>query len=917
MIQWWLVRREAGAAWPVVGVLAGLIAVLTAVVLGWPARFDRLTDRALAAEVGQAQSLATLVGAHGETEPALSAWRSDPGTPASQDDDLDRVGRAMEQHAGPWLGERRGQAETGAAAVQGLGMPYGHAPIVRLAYRQQADLPYVQGRAPGAGADGQVEVAVSEATRDGLGLTLGQHVQLASSDGWSARVVLVGVFRTDPADARTWRQLPLAVAPLTVNAEVGKELDGELLTSRDGLAQVRSGDRTPLTLGWDWTVTPGPGDGTVDGLRGRLAQLAQFDPTALCDAAPGVGCELTGQRLTTLTVQDGLTPVLTDFADRRARTVQVQQFALAGLLTVGVATGFAAARLGGHRRRGAFELQRLRGAGRGQLAGRLLLETAPAVPVGLGAGRLLAALLGPPGTTLGAWLPALLAAVLLLCAPAAVLLLAPPAAARRPQARRLVLEGSVLLLTAAALAGVRLRGDSASPDPQLALTPSLLALVLVLALLRLVPPLVRLAARTAARGRGAVPLLGLARATELGAAAVPVLLVLILAMGGGVFGGLVSGTVSAGRQQVADWRTGGAPAAFVGPVDRLPDPAAAGRAAGARGTAAVLAASGDLTAQQDGTVFPRATLVGVDPAALRAVDPGSALATALLGAGLDRAPVGGAPGQEPVLPALGDAALAAAYPDGTFEVAAAGRAGFLVQLVGTLPTGAAGDPALGPVLGDQPRDTALLVFAGPAVPLLPHQSGHDSALLVGGAPDRGTLALLAAGRYGSPGGLGQTVRLRWRDQELTQLRADGLARSTDQAFLGATALGLLLALGTVLLDLLLSAGERGRTLSRLRTLGLGGRGATGLGLLQALPLLLAAVTGGAALGLLLPTALGGALPLRAITGGPADPAVRPDWTLTAGLGAALLLLVLGAVALEAALSRGQRVRAALRLGEEL
>ncbi|MFE9423314.1 hypothetical protein ACFYNO_10145 [Kitasatospora sp. NPDC006697] len=947
MTPFWLIRREAGASWPVAAALAVLLAALTAVSLGWPARFDRLADRTLAGQVARAQESGALVTADGATSfPSLGP--GDAVGPLAADalgHDLDRVGSQAEQHLGRQLagvlGDRRGQAETEGAAVLGVPTVFGRPPLVELAYRQQADPPaegerlrYVEGRAPGPtgkGEDAPIEVAASEATRDALGLHVGGRFELKSDVDWGTPAVLVGVFHVDSAAARFWQQLPLLTSPLKTVTPRGQELDGELLTSQAGLATARDRGRVLLSLGWDWTATTGRGSATGAGLaalRGQLARLGQYDPSAFCDYRPGLGCRLTGLMLNDVTVGDRLTPVLTDFADRRDRTVQLQGFALAGLLTVVVATGFAAARLNAHRRGGAFELQRLRGAGRGQPAGRLLLEALPAVLLGLGAGRLLAGLLAPPGYPPGAeaggWPPVLAAAVLLGCAPAAVLLLAPLAAQGRVRARRLVLEALVVLLAAAALAGLRLRGDAAGADPQLVLTPSLLALVLVLALLRLVPPLVRLAARAAARGRGAVPLLGLARAAGLGAAALPVLLVLVLAMGGGVFGGLVSSTVAGSRQRVADWRTGGAAAALVGPLDRLPGPSQADRAVGGAGAVAVRAAGGDLTAQEDGTVFPRSTLVGVDPAGLRGLEPGSPLAAALLGAGLDRAPVaaGGASGQEPVLSALGDPELAAAYPGGTFEVAAPGQARFLVQLAGTLSAASAADPALGPVLGDQPRHTALLVFAGDAAQRLPHQSGQVSALLVGSAgpgpePDRAALAALAAERYGAPGGLGAPVQLRVRQEELAALTSDGLVRSTGQAFLGATGLGLLLGLGTVLLDLLLSSAERGRTLARLRTLGLGGRAATGLSLLQLLPLVLAAVAGGAALGLLLPSALGGALRLRGITGGPDEPAVHHDWTLTAGLGAGPALLVLGAVALEAVLGRRRRVRAVLRLGEEL
>ncbi|MFD6437560.1 FtsX-like permease family protein, partial [Streptomyces venezuelae] len=105
------------------------------------------------------------------------------------------------------------------------------------------------------------------------------------------------------------------------------------------------------------------------------------------------------------------------------------------------------------------------------------------------------------------------------------------------------------------------------------------------------------------------------------------------------------------------------------------------------------------------------------------------------------------------------------------------------------------------------------------------------------------------------------------------------------AHTACTALAVLLALVALVLELLLSAPARGRTTAYLRTLGLGGRAASALHLLQLLPLVLAAVAGGVALGLALPSLLGPALDLREFTGGPAAPVRHVDALFTAALAA--------------------------------
>ncbi len=604
----------------------------------------------------------------------------------------------------------------------------------------------------------------------------------------------------------------------------------------------------------------------------------------------------------------------------------MQGFALAGLLTVVVATAVAAARLAVRRRSAAFALQLARGARVSGLALRLLLEALPAVLLGASAGWWAARALAPSGLPLGPPGPAELAGALVWCAPAVtVLCTAGRAAAVR--SRRLVAEASVLLLAVAGLAAVRSRGAwggaGHGTDPLLALVPALLGLVTVLLLLRILPALLRPAARWARRRTGAVPLVALARSAQETGAAALALLVLVLALGDGVFGGLVSGTVRQSQGQVAAWRTGG-DLAVLARADRLPPADQLAKLPGVGHAVRIRSALGDLTAQEDGTTYHGATLVGLDAAALAAAVPSSPVARALRAAGLPDAPVtmAGSAGTEPVLAALGDPGLLAAYPSGTFELSGTFGARMLVHLVGTVPEAARRDPALGPVLGDQPPSGPLLIVSGAAVDLLPRQQFRTSAVLLyqqPGGPRIDPVAVLAtaAAAYPPATDLGAAPRVRDRAAELARLRDNGLVGSIDLAFALATGIALALALLAVALDLMLSAAERGRTVSYLRTLGLGSRASATLQLAQLLPLALAAAVGGTALGLLVPAALGPVFELREFTGGPFEPVRQIDWTTTAGLGLGLALLVLGTAVLETVLGRRRRLGSVLRLGETL
>ncbi|MEU1201635.1 hypothetical protein ABZ446_36210 [Streptomyces sp. NPDC005813] len=116
--------------------------------------------------------------------------------------------------------------------------------------------------------------------------------------------------------------------------------------------------------------------------------------------------------------------------------------------------------------------------------------------------------------------------------------------------------------------------------------------------------------------------------------------------------------------------------------------------------------------------------------------------------------------------------------------------------------------------------------------------------------------------------LGLDARIRVYDEELDALRHDGLLRSVLLTYRAGSVTAVLLALLAVVCELLLSAPERRRTASYLQTLGLGGRPAAAVHILELLPMVVAATVGGVALGLLLPSILGPALALRAFTGAP-------------------------------------------------
>lgn len=204
----------------------------------------------------------------------------------------------------------------------------------------------------------------------------------------------------------------------------------------------------------------------------------------------------------------------------------------------------------------------------------------------------------------------------------------------------------------------------------------------------------------------------------------------------------------------------------------------------------------------------------------------------------------------------------------------------------------------------------LLLVDSAELPMLEPNEFYDSAVLLYG-PHLDATTLRATG----PRVTGPSGEVRVKAAELALVSGDGLLRSVRRTYAATTALAVLLALVALVLELLLSAQDRGRTASRLRTLGLPTRGIAALNVLELLPMALAAVAGGLALGLVLPGILGPTLTLQEFTGGPGAPALHTDYALTAGLGLGLAALVAAAVAAQTWAGRRRGLGAVLRLGD--
>ncbi|MFI1872281.1 hypothetical protein [Streptomyces venezuelae] len=900
--------------------LGVLVGVLVAVAAGGPGVVERLGGEALAGRFAQVQRAAPGV---------VHSARIDPEDPPPGDEsdlgaDLARYGAVIENAVPAAL---RGSLVLDSTRIALPTVDADVAGGASLSLVYASDAPgrgaYVAGRAPRA--RGQVvELAVSERTRDALRLRVGQRIDLRGGALTNVQAVgrLVGVYRAEGGDGgprghgeraheRLWSEKPLLSRPLPGPAGTAPDF-GALIAPRAAEILQNQAD-AELTVEWNMRLDL-RGDEAVrfvgdSGARDFQRLMVRYPiaaKEAFCDVETygGKWCVLGTHPASELESDTELTGAFEEFRGRWREANVVMSFAPASLLGVGLAAVIVTSLLVVRRRLDGDRLRRARGASGTALALGRAVESAPAAVLGAALGCAAAAAV--PGSSPAYGRGLAVAAVCWLLLPALTWFAVRDRAVLRGGAprgggRRLVVEALVLLLALGGVLALRARGTegAAGPDPLLAAVPVLLGLATVAVLVRCYPWPVRAVARWSARGRGAVALVALSRAAKEAPARGLALLVLVVTLAGAVFGGLVLGTLVEGRHTAAAWRAG-ADASFLG-AERYPGTAERlARARGVRTTVTVRQLRVDPVSGRDGGRYGISSLVGVDGAKLRAAAPGSSAARALHDAGLTR---GGSGRDIRVLASEGH----------TGDLLTFTRLGkeTRLRIVGTLPQDVARDPALGPVRGATTSRQHLLVADNRDLRAFKAAEFEESALLLYGAR-MDTEALRSLVPRAAPGAAGGELRIRAEEQ--ADADDDRLIAAVAVAHTACTALAVLLALVALVLELLLSAPARGRTTAYLRTLGLGGRAASALHLLQLLPLVLAAVAGGVALGLALPSLLGPALDLREFTGGPTAPVRHVDVLFTAVLAAGLCLLAAAAVGVETWLGRRRGLGAVLRLG---
>lgn len=862
--------RDAGPAADVVIVLGSGPGVGTFTATGQPARVENastlVANSATTTRSSLPESVQAVVG------PVVTAVQSSPLTARLGDDLV-------------------------STRLLHLGTPTTSDPVVRWVTGIE---PRMSPEHPAGSSEPRVvEVGMSAAAADELGLVVGQRLPLTGPTRGDVVAVVTGLF--EPADPTSpvwsgYADLLDLQPPPAGGTVVGR---AGLLASDASLPDALLAMQTARSVSTAFRFPVEP-----DGLRATDSR-AVARAVAQIIALPGP-----------LTGSDGRTPSVVSELDTVLRAADVRLLAgtaqtsvlLVGLAAVGSLALILAARLLVVRRETFLLAERARGASTASVALRALVESVPLVALATAVGAAGAWLVAPDPR--GTW--AIAAAIVAVAATAPAIASAVVVAGAwtgrrlpanrvdrervlgRRRVRRLTAELALVAIAAAALVSARGRGlvqtATGGVDLLLAATPVLLAGAATVLVARALPPTLRGLSGFAARRRGLVPVVATARAGQTAGTRIP-LLTLTIAIALVVFCGTTAVTVTAGQDEAADLVVGAQVR-----VDGDLDPLVVAQLRDAPGVTAVAGAT-TLSSRTFGrSSGVKAQVLLVDSAALaqilaahdRPVDPG--LST--LGSAVDDG-----------VPALISPSLLSTAE--LIAPALMGEEDFVdLRVVGTaenLPVVPQSSSTLagtaGVVLVDREAFAAV--------------SGDEVAVTTTWVDGPGALTAVRAAGLADEAGTTVTERDEWLSTwRASPLNAGLLALlvATGLILAGYAALGLVLTV-------VATSRERGRTLSALRTLGLDARTARAMTFGELAPLALAAVLTGTAIGIVVPWLLTGALGLDLLTGHPAATSLQVTWVPIVGAAAVVLAALAIAVAVESAVRRRDRLGEVLRVGE--
>ncbi|WP_193615000.1 ABC transporter permease [Nocardioides lijunqiniae] len=848
--------------------LMGLVVALTTVLTAAVGPLtERTADRAIAASVRDA-------GARGTVVATLPQGYDDPRGKTRDPNAVVRLRQDTRYAQSVLPPGIRGVLRPGVATITSTPLQLldaGPGRYLRLAFVDPPDgapaVTYTAGRAPRAStragradvtvqrdaAPWPVQVALSEDAAQALGLQPGDRVAAETEQHQDVSIRISGVYAADDPDDDAWQVVTELLSPTQGVAQGLERTSAAALVSAQALPDLELAvpaaaltQRTifvprPERLRWSRSATVRREVGLLESSGG----LARGD-IAWSSLLAGVLGEARAE---------------VDAARGQAQVL------LVGLVVAALLVLVQAGQLLVRRRAAPLTMARERGASVIGVAAELLVESLAVATLGAAVG--VAATWLWVGDVGRAWVPVLVGAAL--AGPVLGALLAGQVTGRRVPAnrtarrtaarvrvvRRVALEAAVLGAAALSLVALRQRGTG---DLTAAGATTWWAVAGGLVVLRLLPPVLRLALRATRRSAGSAAFLVSARLAQTGVAALP-LLVVSLTVAQLTFAVALAATEREGQAAGALLAVGGDAR-----LTTAPDPGLARTArtlANAPGVRA--AASGrvaDGVRASSGSSAGSVRLVVVDaPAYERLLEqsdlPDAPPLARLTSAGGDRVPallLGGPAG-------LRDG-LVVTWDDTNVPLDVVGRAP-RVQ--------ASADPVV-------VVDADAFAAAGAIAPA-------DTVWVVGPGAERAVTE--------AAGGAGSVVAY---DDELDARRDAALPQGLVRLAVAASALLALLAVLGLVLAALVDAPARGASLGRLRALGL--RDPDLRRILAGELLVPAAVAGltGLALGASAARVVVGSLDLERITGQSGTPSlVVPWWTALAVVALLVTALVVAAV----------------------